>query len=495
MEINDLDIKFRNFLTETKKVNPNSNLDILSRAWEFAKIAHAGQKRYSGEPYVSHLLDVAIILLGWNMDIKSLVAGILHDVTEDGGAKHGDIAQGFGDEVALLVDGVSKVSRVQLRGSLDSVFIENLRKMFVAMAKDLRVVLIKLADRLHNMRTLNFVPDEKKKRIANETLQIYAPLADRLGMGQAKAELEDLAFPYVFPEEYKKVKELSQNYYKTVDKEIDKIRKQLLTALAQRNIRANIQSRSKHLYSLWKKLCRADINWDFDKIHDIVAARIILDTVEQCYATLGIIHNLYKPVPYLGISDFIAQPKPNGYKSIHTKVFGPGGRIIEIQIRTHQMHQEDEYGLAAHWAYNELKNQKVNDRAFVYHSSDKLKWVKQLVDWQKKIKDSEEYIKAVKSDILNERIFAFTPKGDVYDLPKGATPIDFAYSVHTDLGNYLKGAKVNGKIVPLNNKLDNGDVVEILKDKNPKKPTEKWMDFAITTNAKRHIKRRLKSDP
>jgi GTP pyrophosphokinase len=390
------------------------------------------------------------------------------------------------------------VSNIKLRGSKDEEFVENLRKMFLAMAKDLRVVFIKLADRYHNMQTLYALPEIKQKRIARETLEVFAPLAERLGMGELKGQLEDLAFPYVYPMEFEKVKRESVDHFKEAEKHIMKMRRNLLKKLAEEGVRDSVNARKKHLYSLWKKLERSGINWDFNRVHDIIALRILVERMSDCYLALGVVHKAYKPVPGLGVSDFIAQPKPNGYQSIHTKVFGPGGRIVEVQIRSYEMHDQAEHGLAAHWAYAELKgSEKIKeeklDKKGIVIPKNKLNWVKQLVDWQKEIKDSKEYIQAVKFDALSHRIFVFSPKGDVYDLPNGATPVDFAFAVHTGLGRFIKSAIVNGKIVPLDYKLQSGDVVEILKSKNPKEPTASWLDFVATTTAKHQISSYLRS--
>ncbi|MEK7112218.1 MAG: HD domain-containing protein, partial [Patescibacteria group bacterium] len=344
----ELEKKFDELIQEVKSNNENADLPAIKRAWRLAKLAHTGQKRFSGEPFVVHPLQVARRLADWRLDTTSIIAALLHDTIEDGGAKREDLVSEFGEEVATLVDGVTKVTTFRLRGSREKEFVENLRKMLLVMAQDLRVILVKLADRLHNMQTLYAVPTEKQKENAQETLDIYAPLAERLGMGRVKGELEDLAFLYVYPEEYEKIFKQSKPFYKEVEEHIEKMRRSLLKALAQEGIRAEIHVRKKHLYSLWRKLARPEIDGDFNKVHDIVALRIIVGTVAQCYTALGKVHSLYKPVPHIGISDFIAQPKPNGYRSIHTKVFGPKGRIVEVQIRTFLMQKEAEFGIAAH---------------------------------------------------------------------------------------------------------------------------------------------------
>ena len=491
--------EFNELLKTIKTYNfKDKDLTILRRAWEFAKTAHTGQKRLSGGPYAMHELETAKILASWKLDTTTIVAGLLHDTVEDGAAKLNDLEKEFSKDVANLVDGVTKISYLRLRGSREEEFVENLRKMFLAMAKDLRVVLVKLADRLHNMQTLQAVPEEKQVRIARETLEVYAPLAERLGMGGVKTQLDDLAFPYVYPDEFGKVKSLSMIHYKKTEEHIRKVKTTILKSLIKEKIEAKVDGRKKHLYSLWKKLERPEIDWDFTKIHDIVALRVLVKTTPQCYTALGVVHGHYKPVPHLGVSDFIAQPKPNGYRSIHTKVFGPAGRIVEVQIRTLEMHKEAEYGVAAHWHLSMLKankgisSQEVEEGKRNIVDQNKFRWVRQLVDWQKEISDSKKFLEAVKFDALSERIFVFSPKGDVFDLPVGSTPIDFAYTVHTDLGDFIKGAKVDGKIVPLNFKLGSGQVVEIIKSKNVKTPNKDWLEFVVTTLARRELNKYLR---
>jgi len=493
---NDLENTFQKFRGEFSDSRNEADIKLLEKAWQFTKLAHTGQKRLSGEPYVSHPLNVAIILTSWKLDTPSIIAGLLHDTVEDGGATEKDIADKFGEQVAKLVDGVTKVSNVRLRGSREVEFVENLRKMFLAMAKDLRVVLIKLADRLHNMQTLSALPPDKQVKIARETLEVFAPLAERLGMGGVKSQLDDLAFPYVFPKEYKLTKEQAASHYKKAEEHIEKMKRSLLTDLAKEGVKSKIVGRKKHLYSLWKKLERPDIRWNFERVHDIVALRIIVEKIPQCYTALGVVHSLYKPVPTLGISDFIAQPKPNGYCSIHTKVFAPKGRIVEVQIRTYKMHEQAEYGVAAHWAYSQAKSSGVKNSILenvgTRVGQDTLLWVKQLAQWQKEISDSKEFLRAVKFDALSSRNFVFSPKGDVFDLPQNATPVDYAYAVHTSLGGYIKAAKVDGKVVPLNYKLKSGQVVEILKSKNPHPPRRDWLEFVVTNISRREIEKYLR---
>lgn len=471
----------------------------LNKVLSFAVAAHFGQKRLSGEDYIWHGYEVGKILIHWRLDTDSIIAGILHDSVDDGAASYEDLKEVFGEGIAELVMGVTTLGRIRLRGSRNNEFVENLRKMFLAMSQDLRVVLIKLADRLHNMRTLSSLAPCKQKKIAQETLEIFAPLAERLGMGEVKSELEDLAFPYVYPEKYEEVIKLSRSQYKEASQHIFKMRRTILRALAKEAVAgAKLYARKKHLYSLWRKLERKDIKGDFSQIHDIVAMRILVSSIKDCYVALGVVHSHYKPVPHLGISDFIAQPKPNGYRSIHTKVFGPKNRIVEVQIRTFTMHEEAEYGVAAHWAYSEAKSRgKVTSNeleAGISVGEDKLNWVKQLATWQEEIVDSKEFLAAVKFDALSDHNFVFSPKGDVFDLPVDATPVDFAFCVHTKLGNYIQGAKVDGKVVPLSCKLKSGQVVEIIKAKNPKKPNRDWLRFVKTQTARRIIQKAIREE-
>lgn len=482
-------------MVKLEKQFNNTDFNRLKKAWEFTKLAHHGQERLSGDPFVSHPLAVANFLADWKLDTTSIIAGLLHDTVEDGGAKIEDVEKEFGEEVARIVDGVTKISTLRLQGTKEEVFVENLRRMILVMARDLRVVLVKLADRLHNMQTLSPLPKGKRIEIAQNTLDIYAPLADRLGMGKVKGELEDLAFPFVYPNEYQKLKQESAVYYKKADEVTNKMKKKLLKELAGEGVKAEVHVRAKHLYSLWKKLQRPEVSGDIAKIYDIVAMRILVKNVADCYTALGIVHKIYRPAPHAGFSDFIAQPKPNGYRSIHTKVFVPEGKTVEVQIRTNLMHDEAENGVAAHWHYASFKEASgVKDELVekgVFVPEEKLAWVKQLVSWQDEIADSEEFLKAVKFDALGHRQFVFSPKGDVFDLPAGATPIDFAYAVHTDLGDSTAGAKVDGKLVPFDYELKSGQVVEIIKGKQ-KKPSADWLEFVKTTVAKRHINKHLR---
>lgn len=484
---------FGNVLLEVLSYNPDSRVDFLKKAYEFSKKAHKGQKRLSGEDFIIHPLEVLGALAAWKLDDTTLVSGLLHDTVEDSEAKISDIEEKFGAEVARIVSGVTKITDIRLVGKSEDLYAENLRKMILAMAEDLRVVFVKLADRLHNMKTLNALPKDKRIANARETLDIYAPLSERLGLGFVKGKLEDLAFPFVYPEEYKKVVEISKDYYKKANLIIKKMEKRILQSLAKEKIRAKVNGREKHLYSLWRKLERPDTDWDFGKIYDIVALRILVEGISDCYVALGVVHDIYKPNSKIGVSDFIAQPKPNGYRSIHTKVF-VGERVVEVQIRTFKMHSEAEFGAAAHWMYSDKKAKNATPQELekgAFKVKKQLRWISELAGWQSQMRDSKEFLEAVRFDAFKERIFIFSPKGDVYNLPLGATPVDFAYSVHTDLGNFIKLAKVNGKVVSLDTKLSSGDVCEIVKQKNSKKPNKYWLDFVVTTTARREI---LKAD-
>ncbi len=489
----------KELIVAIKSTNTPHDIEKISQAWEFANLAHSGQLRKSGEPFINHPTETAKILVSWGLDDSSIIGGILHDTIEDGGATRDDIVSQFGEEIALLVDGVTKISDIRLKGSAQDLFVENLRKMLLVMAKDVRVVLIKLADRLHNMRTIKILPPEKRKRIANETIDIYAALADRLGMSEIAGEMDDLSFPHAHPEEYDQLVEKTDQFYKDADRQVQKMKTELMESLKTDLPDAKISVREKHMYSLYKKLQRPEIAGDLGRIHDLVAARIITQTVAECYIALGIVHGQYRPVPYLGVSDYIATPKPNGYQSIHTKVFGPDGQIVEIQIRTYDMHEQAEKGVAAHWHYAEAKSKKGAsseqlEKGLIAAPEEKLSWVRQLMSWQKEIADNKEYLNTLKIDAFQNRIMVFSPLGDVYDLPRGATPVDYAYAVHTQLGHQAVGAKVNTKLVSLSHKLNNGDVVEIVIDEKRGKPNRDWLDFVATHTAKSQIAKSLRTN-
>lgn len=457
---------------------------LIKAAYDLAWRAHQSQKREGGEPYIQHPLYVALTLTKMNLDTETIAAALLHDVVEDTKYTLDDIGTQFGKTIAFLVNGVTKLDKIKYSGTEGKA--ENLRKMFLAMAQDIRVVLIKLADRYHNMLTLDALEKSSQKRIALETLEIYAPIANRLGMGELKGQLEDLSFKYLHPEKFSWLENEVEEKCEAHKKYIKNFVPVLYEILKKEKVRPiEINARSKHLYSLYKKLLRNQMN--FDKIHDLVAARIIVKNIEDCYLALGIIHQTWKPVPGL-IKDYIAMPKPNGYQSLHTSVFGPDSRITEIQIRTPEMHVRAENGIAAHWAY---KERKYRDQDFQINQKE-LAWIEQLREWQTAVRGSDEFFESLKIDFFKDRIFVLTPKGDVLDLPEGATPIDFAYQVHSDIGHECAGAKVNGKIAPLDIKLESGDLVEILSQKG-KKPSSDWLNFVKTNLAKERIRGALRS--
>lgn len=467
---------------------------VISRAYYLAEKAHAGQKRKTGEAYFNHALATADILLSWRLDEASVAAGLLHDTVEDTPLTLAEIEKEFGAEIAFLVDGVTKLGRIKYRGAENvenaGVKVENLRKMIFAISEDLRVVFIKLADRLHNMRTLAALPPPKQKRIALETNEIYAPIAYRLGMQNLAGELNDLAFPYLHPQEYKWLKTNVREEYEDREKYLHQIKPILVKALKVNGlVPLAIDFRAKRMSSLYYKLLRHDM--DINKIYDLVAMRIIVNNVSECYAALGIIHHLWPPLPGR-IKDYIAMPKPNGYRSLHTTVIGPQEKFVEIQIRTKQMHEENEYGIAAHWLYQQKKSGGL-DKSIFKRIAEELHWVRQLREWQSQMNvNSEDFIQAMKIDFFKDRIFVITPKGDVIDLPAGATPVDFAYHIHTEVGNTCVGARVNNAFVPLDHELRSGDVVEIITQKN-KMPSEDWLKFVKTSIARNHIREALRA--
>jgi GTP pyrophosphokinase len=470
---------------------------LIRSAYEFAEKAHAGQKRKSGEEYIQHSLHTAMNIAHLGLGSKTIAAGLLHDVPEDTSVTLKEIETTFGHEIAFLVDGVTKVGKIRLRGEKEEFYLENMRKMFLAMAADIRVVIIKLADRLHNMETLSALPENKRERIALETMEVFAPLANRLGIGDIKARMEDLAFEHLDRENYAYVKNIAEKEFSLRKKSLEKTVEELKKELLKESIQViEIYGRTKHLYRLFQKLQRHEM--DINKIYDLAGIRVIVPEVADCYETLGIVHRKYHPL--VGrIKDYISLPKPNGYQSIHTTVFGPDGKIMEIQIRTQKMHDEAEFGIAAHWVYSEksknwisfLKFGKMN-RKF---SGEELNWVKQLREWQTDLgKDDTEFMEGLKIEFFKNHIFAFTPRGDVIDLPEEATPIDFAYKVHSEIGDRAVGAKADGKMVTLDYKIRNGNVIEIITSKEHKNPSRDWLRFVHTTLAKTHIKRALKKD-
>jgi len=456
---------------------PNET-DLVQLAYDFADNAHSGQLRRSGEPYILHPLTTAHILAQMQIEINIVIAALLHDVPEDTGVTLERIEKEFGIDVANMVRGITKLGKIKYRGI--ERYIENLRKMFVAMAEDVRVMIIKFADRIHNLATLEALPEKKRFRVALESLEIYAPIAHRLGMGEFKGLLEDLSFPHVFPKEYKKTKELRDKILIEKSEYLDKVIELIRKELGSFKIKClSIHGREKQIYSLYQKLLRK--NWEIENVHDVVAIRIIVKDLGDCYAALGIVHKLWAPLKGR-IKDYIAQPKPNGYQSLHTTVFCEDGKIVEFQIRSRVMHEEAEYGIAAHWHYDE-KGSRL--------PAKDIQWAKELAQMQKEILNNTKDLEEMKIDFFHNHIFAFTPQGDVIDLPEDATPIDFAYHIHTEIGNKCNGAKINDQMVSLDTPIKSGDVVEIITDKNRKGPSPDWLKFAKTHLAKNHIKNSL----
>lgn len=466
-----------------KKYNPNADTSEIVHAYEFAKIAHEGQFRKSGEKYVCHPLEVAKILTELEMDVPSIVAALLHDVVEDTKYTYEDIKNEFGEDVALLVDGVTKIGKIHYT-SQEEQQIENLRKMFLAMAKDIRVILIKLADRLHNIRTLKSMPPEKQRRIARETLEVYAPLAHRLGIATVKGELEDLSLKYLDPIAYHEIAQSINEKKREREQYIKSIIEVLTQKLETIHVKGQISGRAKHFYSIYRKMYTQ--HKTLDEIYDLFAVRVIVDTVSDCYAVLGMVHELYKPMP-MRFKDYIAMPKPNMYQSLHTTVIGPYGRPLEIQIRTWEMHTVAEKGIAAHWKYKE--GITTNSE-----SDTKLAWVRQLLEMQKETMDEDDFMRTLKIDLFADEVFVFTPKGDVINLPAGATPVDFAFSIHSAVGYKMMGAKVNSKIVPIDHALQNGDIVEVLTSASIHGPSRDWLKFVKTSQARNKINQWFKKE-
>lgn len=471
--------QYQKLLARIQKPYKNSDKKLIAEAFAFAKKAHEGQKRASGEEYVTHPLNAALTLSEMEVDAKTVAAALLHDVLDDTAVTGKELEDAFGSEIAFLVEGVSKLGKIKYRGVERHA--ENLRKMLVAMARDFRVVLIKLADRYHNLKTLDALPEGKQRRIALESLEIYAPLAFRFGVSELSKKIEDLSFKHCYPKEYEMIIENVRKRYPEREKYLSTVKPYLWAELIKEGINPlEIQTRAKHHWSLYEKLKRYNMNWD--KVHDLVAMRVIVKTIEDCYAALGIIHKLWRPLPEK-IKDYIALPKPNGYQSLHTTVFCRSGYITEFQIRTKNMHELAENGIASHWLYRESGKPKRG----VKMEGRKFEWITQLKQWQREVSESTEFLENLKIDIFSSRIFVFTPIGDVLDLPEGATPIDFAYSIHSNLGDSCSQAKVNGEIVPLDKELKNGDVVEIIK--GPRKaPSRDWLNFIKTSAAKSRIR-------
>jgi len=462
--------------------HPKADTTILELAYEFALKAHGGQKRKSGEPYIQHCLATAFVLAQIKADLATVIAGLLHDIPEDTEYDLVDIEKNFGAEVATLVEGTTKLSKIKYRGV--ERYRESLRKMFLAMARDLRVILIKFADRLHNLKTLKSLPLEKRQRIARETLEIYAPIAGLLGIWRLKWQMEDLCFHHLYPEEYKKIEYIYEVEKKTANNQyIQKVKSILSAKIRESGTPYEISSRFKPLYSIYQKMQKK--NRKFDEIYDVFALRVIVPDIADCYKVLGLIHSLWRPNPDR-FKDYIAVPKPNGYRSLHTTVFGPGGKPTEFQIRTKEMDEGAKYGIAAHWYY---KMKTKSDNNFKTQPA----WIREVLKIQKETEDAHDFIKQIKFNVFHDRIFVFSPRGDVFDLPEGATPVDFAYTVHTDIGNQAVGAIVNDKIMPLDSELKNGDLVEIITEKKRRGPNRDWLKFVKTSTARDKIKQNLKS--
>jgi len=471
--------QLQTLIEQIPKYQPGADLDLVTRAYRFSEASHQGQQRASGEPYLSHPLEVANLLVNFKMDVITVTAGLLHDVLEDTAATKADLEREFGREIAELVDGVTKLGKLNF-SSREQRQAENFRKMLVAMARDIRVLMIKLADRLHNMRTLEYLPAEKQKKIAQETLDIYAPLAHRLGMAKVKGELEDLALRTLHADVYEDLQRRVAKRRLEREAEINQVITIITTKLSEVGISGQITGRPKHFYSIFKKM---QAGREFDEIYDLTAVRILTPTVRECYGALGMVHSLWKPVPGR-FKDFIAMPKVNMYQSLHTTVIGPKGDPVEIQIRTREMHKIAEEGIAAHWLYKEKKVGK--DKL-----DDSLLWLRQLLETQQDFKDPQEFLETVRVDLFPDEVYVFTPKGDVKSLPEGSSPIDFAYAVHTKVGEHCVGAKVNGKLVPLRTQLHQGDIVEIVTSPN-QHPSRDWLQFVKSSRARSKINQWLK---
>lgn len=480
--INDL-------ISKMKKNNWRSNTKLITTAYNYAVFHHGDQKRKSGEPYIIHPLQVAYTLANMDMDDATVCAALLHDVVEDTEATHEDLIKEFGEEIATMVDGVTKLGKLNY-ASLKEQQVEDYRKMFLAMGKDIRVILIKLADRLHNMRTLKHLSRDRQIANAGETMELYAPLANRLGMYSLKWELEDLSFKYLYPEDYREIVEGLDKKREERLKFIEKILEEIKKELKVQHIEAEIKGRAKHLYSIYRKMKRD--NCTLDQIYDLFALRIIVNSVKDCYAALGVVHELYNPMPGR-FKDYIAVPKPNMYQSLHTTLIGDKGTPFEVQIRTWDMHRIAEYGIAAHWAYKEanfMSGKKTNVKV----EEDKLAWLRETLEWQKEMQDPEDFLNTLKTELFEDEVYVFTPKGDIKVLPSGATPIDFAYNIHAQVGHKMVGCKINSKMMPIITKLKNGDIVEVITSDNAKGPSRDWLKFIKSSSAKNKIQAWFKKE-
>lgn len=474
------DASIEDVLEKMKKNNKKSDLKLIMRAYEFAKEKHGDQLRKSGEPYIIHPVQVAYILAGLELDDATICAALLHDVAEDTDVTIQDLAREFSPEISEMVDGVTKLGNLKYT-SAEEQQVENYRKMFLAMGKDIRVILIKLADRLHNMRTLKYLKRDRQIAISKETQDLYAPLANRLGMYSLKWELEDLAFKYLNPDEYREIVEGIDKKREERLQFINQIVEQINEELKRQKIKAEITGRAKHLYSIYRKMLRD--NKSLDQIYDLFALRILVDNVKDCYAALGVVHELYNPMPGR-FKDYISVPKPNMYQSLHTTLIGPKGTPFEVQIRTWEMHRIAEFGIAAHWAYKEANKFK---KSSVIVQEDKLAWLRETLEWQKDMQDPQEFLNTLKTELFVDEVYVFTPKGQIKVLPRGATPIDFAYCIHAEIGHHMTGCKINSKMMPIITTLKNGDIVEIITSDQSKGPSRDWLKFVKSTSAKNKI--------
>ncbi|MDO4318414.1 MAG: bifunctional (p)ppGpp synthetase/guanosine-3',5'-bis(diphosphate) 3'-pyrophosphohydrolase [Lachnospiraceae bacterium] len=488
-EFADPDELYRKLEDSIRKYRPNTDLSNVRKAYELAKQAHGEQKRKSGEPYINHPLSVAIILAELEMDKETIIAGLLHDVVEDTPITEEELTEMFGSEVTLLVDGVTKLTKLNYSQDKVEIQAENLRKMFLAMAKDIRVVVIKLADRLHNMRTMQYQTPNKQLEKSRETLDIYSPLAQRLGISKIKTELDDLALKFLEPEVYRKLSEEIKATRYEREAFIRRIIAEVEVQLKEAGIEAKLDGRAKHFFSIYRKMVNQ--NKTLDQIYDLFAVRIIVASVKDCYAALGVIHEMYKPIPGR-FKDYIAMPKPNMYQSLHTTLIGPEGTPFEIQIRTEEMHRTAEYGIAAHWKYKEAQN-GIHTSA---NEEQKLAWLREILDWQREMSDNKEFLNSLKNDLdlFNDSVYCFTPTGDVKTLPVGSNPVDFAYSIHSAVGNKMIGARVNGKLVTIDYEIQNGDQIEIITSANSKGPSRDWLKIVKSTQAKSKISQWFKAE-
>lgn len=478
-------ITINNLISTIKKNNRRTDTKMIFKAYNYALSYHGDQKRKSGEPYIIHPLNVANILAGLGLDTTTICAALLHDVVEDTKATRDDLIKEFGKEVTEMVDGVTKLQKLQYTDKEEQQ-VENYRKMFLAMGKDIRVILIKLADRLHNMRTLKFLTRDRQLAIAKETMDLYAPLANRIGMYSLKWELEDLAFKYLYPDEYREILEGLNEKREERLAFVDKIREQITIELKKARIVADTKGRAKHIYSIYRKMQRDNIT--LDQVYDLFALRIIVNSVKDCYAALGIVHDLYNPMSGR-FKDYIAVPKANMYQSLHTTIIGPNATPVEVQIRTWDMHRIAEFGIAAHWAYKEANRFK---KTVVKVEEDKLSWLRESLEWQKEMNDPNEFLNTLKKELFEDEVYVFTKNGDIKVLPKDSTPIDFAYSVHTEVGNTMTGCKINSKMMPIVTKLNNGDIVDIITSENSKGPSRDWLKFVQSTRARNKIQQWFK---